>query len=124
MDLNKNRMPEISTGRPTNFNHRSKSNMIKPTIGRVVLVNRGKSDQREPALVSYVHNDRCINVGGFDSNGQPFSLCSLQLLQDDDKPMNPGSFAEWMPYQKGQAAKTEELEAQVKASTSNESSGS
>ncbi len=42
--------------------------MISPTIGRVVLVHRefSGSDQAEPALVTYVHNDRLINVGGFD----------------------------------------------------------
>jgi hypothetical protein len=84
--------------------------MIKPTIGRVVLVYRGLSDQAEPALVSYVWNDTMINVGGFDRNGIPFSACSLQLLQDDDVPSNHKYYAEWMPYQKGQAAKTEALE--------------
>ncbi len=86
--------------------------MISPTIGRVVLVQRGVSKQAEPALVSYVHSDTCINVGGFDFNGNPFSLTSLQLLQDDDKPIGT-VYAEWMPYQKGQAAKTEALEAKL-----------
>lgn len=89
--------------------------MISPTIGRVVLVYRGKSNQAEPALVAYVFSDRMINVGGFDKNGAPFQATSMQLLQDDDKPMNPGYYAEWMPYQKGQAAKTEALEAAAKS---------
>lgn len=88
--------------------------MIQPTIGRVVLVQRrpGSTDftQAEPALVSYVWNDRMINVGGFDHNGMPFSYTSLRLLQDDDEAPQ-GAYAEWMPYQKGQAAKTEALEA-------------
>jgi len=89
--------------------------MIKPTIGRVVLVHRGQSDQAEPALVAYVFGDRMINVGGFDRNGTPFSATSMQLLQDDDPPpaLNGMWYAEWMPYQKGQAAKTEALEAQL-----------
>lgn len=87
--------------------------MISPTIGRVVLVHRGKSDQAEPALVSYVFSDRMINVGGFDRNGAPFQATSMQLLQDDDKPTNPDYYAEWMPYQKGQAAKTEALQAEA-----------
>lgn len=91
--------------------------MISPTIGRVVLVHRpGMSDQREPALVSYVWNDRMINVGGFDKNGIPFFATSMKLLQDDDKPDFEGQpYAEWMPYQKGQAAKTEALEKQIAA---------
>lgn len=85
--------------------------MIKPTIGRVVLVHRGKSDQAEPALIAYVHNDRCINVGGFDCNGNPFALCSVQLLQDDERPINTTRYAEWMPYQKEQSAKEATLAA-------------
>lgn len=79
--------------------------MIKPTIGRVVLVYRGKSDQAEPALICYVHSDRSINVAGFDCNGIPFAATSLQLLQDDDVATNSNYYAEWMPYQVAQAAK-------------------
>ena len=79
--------------------------MIKPTIGRVVLVYRGKSDQAEPALICYVHGDRCINVAGFDCNGNPFAATSLQLLQDDDIATNSEYYAEWMSYQVVQAAK-------------------
>ena len=82
--------------------------MIKPSIGRVVLVHRGQSNQPEPALIAYVHGDRMINVGGFDLNGAPFAATSMQLLQDDDTPTNPNYYAEWMPYQKEQAAKCEE----------------
>ena len=77
--------------------------MIKPTIGRVVLVHRGNSDQPEPALISYVWNDSMINVGGFDRNGTPFSHTSLPLKQDDAE-SPPMPYAEWMPYQKAVAA--------------------
>lgn len=79
--------------------------MIVPTIGRVVLVHRGLSDQAEPALISYVFTPRCINVGGFDRAGTPFAATSLQLVQDDEVPTNPKYYAEWMPYQKAAAAK-------------------
>lgn len=83
--------------------------MISPTIGRVVLVHReySGSDQAEPALVSYVHHDRLINVGGFDQNGQPFAATNIMLLQDDDAAPEEGNWAEWMPYQKQAAAKSE-----------------
>lgn len=80
--------------------------MIKPTIGRVVLFNDGVSDQRVPALISYVHGDTCINVGGFDQNGQPFSHTSVVLCQEEGDECNVGC-AEWMPYQKTQAEKHE-----------------
>jgi hypothetical protein len=86
--------------------------MIKPTIGRVVWVFRplhtNDINQAEPAFVCYVWNDRMINVAGFDHNGQPFALTSLQLVQDDE-PKPEGNFAAWMPYQKAQAAATDAL---------------
>jgi hypothetical protein len=82
--------------------------MIKPTIGRVVLVHRPYSiyrEQPEPALIAFVWSDSCINVGGFDANGTPFSATSVQLLQDDDTAPTDGRvYAEWMPYQKAVAA--------------------
>lgn len=74
--------------------------MIEPTIGRVVWVHRGQSDQEEPALITYVWNSRLINVGGFDKLGVPFQLTSLQLLQDDEPVQQVDRYAEWMPYQK------------------------
>ena len=89
--------------------------MIQPIVGRVVLVRRpgNITGQPEAAFIAYVHSDRMINVGGFDANGQPFGVTSVQLLQEDDV-SHGGTTAEWMPYQKGQAAKTEELERSIK----------
>ena len=55
--------------------------------------------------MTYVHNERKINVAGFDSAGNPFALLNQQLLQDDDVHEIGATVAEWMPYQKGQAAK-------------------
>lgn len=83
--------------------------MIKPTVGRVVWVIRpGDTDdikQPEVGLVTYVWNDRMINVAGFDHNGESFLLNSLTLVQDDE-PKPEGDFACWMPYQKQVAAGT------------------
>jgi hypothetical protein len=76
--------------------------IITPTVGRVVWVHRWASldtSQPEAALVTYVHDDRLINVCGFDANGHPFQLTSLVLVQADDP--KPEEYAEWMPYQKG-----------------------
>jgi hypothetical protein len=99
--------------------------MIKPTIGRVVWVHRAEflhresvSDQPEPALVSYVWSDEIINVGGVDRNGQPFSATSVFLWNGEGaEPTGHSVWAEWMPYQKGQAAKTEALEKAATAGT-------
>lgn len=82
--------------------------MIKPTIGRVVLVTR--DGVQSPALIAFVHGDTLINVGGFDAGGAPFSAQYVDLVQDAYTPYKPNLFAEWMPYQVGQAAKTEAAE--------------
>lgn len=84
--------------------------MIKPTVGRVVWVFRphmtNDPQQPEAALITYVWNDRMVNVGGFSHGGSPFYATSLPLLQDDE-PKPEGSFVTWMPFQKGQAAAQE-----------------
>lgn len=82
--------------------------MIKPTVGRKVWV-RGRpqsvsGDQPEDGTITYVHSDTCINVGGRNAVGEPFTITSLYLRQDD-VPAPALTWAEWMPYQKGQAAK-------------------
>lgn len=99
--------------------------MISPTVGRVVHYYPPKNCTSSlcvpadgsplPALIARVWTDRCINIGGFDANGAPFSATSVNLLQDGDVIPELGNYACWMPYQKGQAAKTEELQAKVDA---------
>ena len=93
--------------------------MIKPTIGRVVLVFTvtlvgdlekklyGLESQPHPAFITYVHDDRTINVAGFDSIGRSFAINNIQLLQDDDQPEDDQHYAAWMPYQIQAAAAQE-----------------
>jgi hypothetical protein len=87
--------------------------MITPTVGRVVWIRQREgawsTDQPEVALITYVVSDTRINVAGFDAVGRFFALENLELAQADDIPVDQ-PYAEWMPYQKGQAAKTEALE--------------
>jgi hypothetical protein len=89
--------------------------MNHPTIGLVVLVHSRQAGATGPwpCLVTKVWGDRCINAAGFNEWGTAIAFSSLKLLQDDDQPEEFGPYAEWMPYQKGQAAKTEALERQV-----------
>ena len=93
--------------------------MIKPTVGRVVLFTPAKSDpmatidgQPCAAIIAGVFSDTCVNLAVFDANGANHSRTSVPLIQDDN-PKPDGYYAEWMPYQKGQAAKTEELEKKL-----------
>lgn len=90
--------------------------MIKPTVGRVVHYRPiGVNGPAHAAIIACVHNDTCVNLAVFDANGSPYSRASVKLLHDDMNPSIPeGGYAEWMPYQKGQAAKTEELEKALK----------
>lgn len=93
--------------------------MIKPTIGRVVWFwennpNQPAQSQPHAALVAYVHSDTMVNLAVFDAGGNLFPRGSVPLRQDDD-PAPAGMYCEWMPYQKGQAAKNEALEAAGKA---------
>jgi len=94
--------------------------MIKPTVGRVVLYKPQSTErfadddgaQRWPAIVTNVWSDTCINVTVFDPNGTSVGgRCSVTLAQDYEEAQE--GWCEWMPYQKGQAAKTEALEAQL-----------
>lgn len=87
--------------------------MIRPTIGRVVWYwpTADESEQPFDAHVCYVWSETNINVGGFDANGNPFAATSVQLIQGDEIPTS--RHCRWMPFQKGQAARTEAAEAQV-----------
>lgn len=97
--------------------------MIKPTPGRIVWFRPGEYEldsldmstimsgfTRQPltALIAAVHDDRLINLSVFDADGNQFSVRNVQLLQGDgqDVPSDgKHGYAEWMPYQHGQAAK-------------------
>lgn len=92
--------------------------MIQPTPGRMVWYRPNGSDTGVAhysgdaplaATVTHVWSDRCVNLTVFDSAGTPHARTSVPLVQDGDTA--PGfAYCEWMPYQKGQAAKTEALE--------------
>jgi len=101
--------------------------MIKPTVGRVVLFhpNSGyphvaapSNGDPVPALIVRIWGDRMVNLGGFDANDAPFGATSVTLCHDDAEIGHAKSegraYACWMPYQLGQAAKTEALEARIK----------
>jgi hypothetical protein len=89
--------------------------MIKPTVGRIVLVWRMQTEddsQPEAARIVFVNSDTSINVVGESKSGMRFFLPDLHLRQEAHEQL-PWPFADWMPYQKGQAAKTEALEKLV-----------
>ena len=97
--------------------------MIKPTVGRVVWYRPGAGadsyivrNGTDPmaAIVTAVYSDTLVNLVVFDASGTPKSRTSIRLVQEGES-TDPGTaYCEWMPYQKGQAAKTEHAEGVAK----------
>ena len=88
--------------------------MIEPTVGRVVHYHPPYDLARiEAAIITHVWSERCVNLACFDQNGNSYGMTSVVLLQDHDVPPGGVGYAEWMPFQKGQAMKNEELEKQL-----------
>ena len=84
--------------------------MIEPTVGRIVWYHPGPTGVHA-AIITHVHGDDCVNLVIFDANGVPYQRTSVTLLQGEKPEWLTENYAEWMPYQKGQAAKTEQLKA-------------
>ena len=90
--------------------------MIKPTIGRIVWFHPAPADpivgndgtQPFAAIITRVWSGVCVNLAIFDANGTPTNRTSVSLLQDAEAGTADRMYCEWMPYQKGQAAKVEQ----------------
>lgn len=78
--------------------------MIRPTQGRIVWYHVG---ERWPAMIVKVHDDRRVDVKVFTSDNIFTDHGVLLRQPDDPEPKQP--HAEWMDYQVGQAAKTEDV---------------
>ena len=96
--------------------------IIKPTVGRVVWYYPHASDGLYAnndgplaGMIAKVWSDTCVNLGVLDGNGINHSRTSVYLYPGErmPRPAIGTGFAEWMPYQKGQAAKTEALEKEL-----------
>ncbi len=91
--------------------------MIAPTIGRILWYYPpgpfNATQQPYAAMVAHVWSDTCVNLAIWDANGKPHPQppTRLLLVQEDGEVPVDGSYCTWMPYQLGQAAKTEAAEA-------------
>lgn len=96
---------------------------IAPTVGRVVLYRPrpGVDLEERPtlaAIVAAVHDPDCLVLSVIDANGnargvgpvwhRDVSLVMAPEAGDVEVPLQARDFWEWMPYQLGQAAKTED----------------
>lgn len=92
--------------------------MIKPTIGRQMWFWKDTpgsyaEQQPEAATVCYVWNDTMVNLQVIDAQGNARGVTSVRLHQGDEPGI--GQHCAWMPFQKGQAQKTEQLEKAIAA---------
>ena len=100
-------------------------NVIQPTVGRVVHYYPGKNEggpagtvmelgSPRAAIITEVWDGRCVNLVVFNANGEvdnPGGHTSVPLIQPGDPEPDPaeGFYCAWMPYQIGQAEKTDEI---------------
>lgn len=106
------------------------NDIIKPTIGRKVWFKPGNvtqfidangglvtpkiiSDQPMDATIVYVWHDRMVNLLVNDHHGLPFALTSVTLVQECDAYVANSPHCVWMPYQLGQAKKSESIDSLV-----------
>lgn len=107
----------------TGANVQTFARRIIPTIGRAVWFwasleakNREGSEPNAALIAgTFTGTDTRVNLAVFNASGEHFPATSVQLLQEGDEPPTTGSFCEWMPFQKGQAARTEQLAAKLAA---------
>ena len=84
--------------------------MIPPTVGRILWYHGAHTHPDalpHAAIVSHVHTDTgAVNLACFDQHGNHYPAARVALYQGEgDRPEAP--YAEWMPYQLGQAAKAQ-----------------
>lgn len=85
--------------------------MIEPSVGRIVWVFHLTSTPLAGIITSVISNEE-ITVTVFDLGHERHQ--KMPLLQTDADYKGETPYATWMPYQKGQAAKTEALEKELK----------
>lgn len=95
--------------------------IIEPTVGRVIwyypFVSSYMAQQGGPgpraAIVAHVHSTRLVNLAVFDMMGVAQGRQNVTLVQEGDKVPAAGDYCAWMPFQRGQAQKTEALERKL-----------
>jgi hypothetical protein len=95
--------------------------MIVPTVGRMIWFNPSPEDriyssaQVLAAIVAGVNDDGTVNLAVFRADGSgPYHRQNVAITGPDSLiPEGAPGTAMWMPYQKGQAAKAEELEKKL-----------
>lgn len=108
------------------------SQVITPTVGRKVwfrpapdqllsTTNPGGMttvvNQPLDATIIAVWGDRMVNLLVIDAVGKSFPVLSAHLVQNGDVIPAGGRYAEWMPYQQGQARRDSAIDRAITATT-------
>lgn len=96
---------------------------IVPTVGRMILFHPPRNSTKhgfEPnaicaATIAKVLPDGRLNLGVLDGNGVNHSMTEVPLIQEGEPQPENGYWAEWMAFQRHQAAEIEASEQQVAA---------
>lgn len=104
----------------------SGAKVITPTVGRRVWFRPNgieklngakftqiKADQPMDAGVAYVWGDRMVNLSVVDHAGVPHAAMSVVFRQPGDPEPTSGAYAEWMPFQVGQAKALDDVKPYV-----------
>jgi len=98
--------------------------VIAPTVGRIVHYRPEKNegarmihngDEPLSAQIAKVNSPNDINLAVLGADGVWHARANVPLVQEGEEPPTDRSYAEWMPFQQGQAAKTEAAEAKLAA---------
>lgn len=91
--------------------------MIKPSVGRIIWYNPAPNEpiyserQVLAAIIAGVNFTGTINIAVFAADGSgPHARQDVPIFDGESAPI-PAACCVWMPYQKGQAAKTEAAES-------------
>lgn len=91
--------------------------VIQPTVGRIVwFYDPALTDKVMGAMIAAVNDDGTVNLMVSTTFGTPMSAMMVQLVQAGERTPQ-GRYCTWMPYQIGQAAKTEQALSQLGDST-------
>lgn len=89
---------------------------ITPTVGRMlhyVVVSTqpwfaGSPGDVCAAVVARVNSESNVTLTVFDAMGRPYPVEGVPLVQEGDT-FPAGNYCRWMPFQVGQAAKTDDV---------------
>lgn len=101
--------------------------VINPTVGRILYYTPGVDDpwmsrQYAPfaAIIARVNSDNTVNLGVLDGSGHCNPRPNVTLIQGALIAEPEKAYCTWMDYQRGQAARSDELIAELRLGLNNQ----